>query len=159
MRTQPSLNLEAIHPSRGPKFSPNLYKFLANRRRSAALPLMRVYEAKDKTLWLGYFDDDCFIGNRLMQVLCYGDKSETFAYVRMQDLVEVPNFWQNYAAIGRCAIDPEHKHAFVGDDTRWSAQGDHRSCQWCGQAHQRLQQKVVESVRTVWVSAEPAAAL
>jgi hypothetical protein len=148
-QTGPDLN--AIAPSNGAKFSPNLHSFLSMRRRRAALPRMRVYVDKDKTLWLGYFDDDCFIGNRLMQVLCYGTKSETYAYLNMRDLVEVPNFWQDYQNIGRCAIDREHKHSFLGDDTRWSHHGDHRSCQWCGQAKQQLQESVTKVVRHDWV--------
>jgi hypothetical protein len=156
MTQQNSLDLNTIDPSNGAKFSPNLHSFLSMRRRRHTLQYMRVYVDKDKTLWIGYFDTDCFIGNRLMQVLCYGPKSETFAYVKMKDLVEVPNFWKNYQKVGRCAIDTEHKQYFVGDDTRWSLQGDHRSCQWCGRGHQRLQQKVTQEVRTEWVPAEPA---
>lgn len=150
-------DLKAINPSNGSKFSPNLYKFLSSKRQQASLRLQRVYVDQDKHLWLGYFDDDLFIGARLMQVLCNGAKTQTLAYVRMKELVEVPDFWAKYQAVGRCAIDPEHRMYFVGDEMRWSVQGDHRSCLWCGHGHQRQVQQVTEQVRSKWVPAEPEA--
>lgn len=157
MTTQHGPDLKAIHPSNGSKFSPNLHKFLSSKRRQASLRLQRVFVDSDQQLWIGYFDDDCFIGARLMQVLCMGAKAQTLAYVRMKDLVEVADFWAKYEATGRCAIDPEHKMHFIGDDMRWSVQDDTRSCLWCGQGHQRQQQRVTQAVRTEWVSAEPEA--
>jgi hypothetical protein len=144
-------DLQTLHPGNDSKFSVNLYKFLSGRRHQASLRLQRVFVDQDKHLWLGYFDDDLFIGTRLMHVLCNGANAQKSAFIRMQELVEVPDFWQKYQAIGRCAIDPEHRMSFTGDETRWRIQGEHRSCLWCGEGHQ--QQRVTQDVRTVWVPA------
>jgi len=150
-------DVKAINPSNGAKFSPFLFEFLSKRRQQASLRLQRVYVDEDQRMWLGYFDDDLFIGALLMQVLCNGAKTQKMAYVKMKHLVEVPNFWEQYQAIGRCAIDPEHRMSFRNDETRWKVQGEQRSCLWCGQAHQRQQQRVVEQVRSEWVQVQPAA--
>ncbi|MCK9394266.1 MAG: hypothetical protein M0Q44_01580 [Methylobacter sp.] len=65
-------------------------------------------------------------------------------------LREVPDFWNRYTDIGRCAIDQEHKIYFVGDDTRWRTAGDHRECLWCG-THAQRQLRWVEPVdRSAW---------
>jgi hypothetical protein len=157
MTQQQGPDLKAINPANGPKFSPNLHKFLSSRRHQASLRLQRVYVDAEKRLWLGYIHDGLLTGARLMRVLTDGAKTETASFIGLGELVEVPEFWQKYQAFGRCAIDPEHRMPFTNDDTRWSIQGDRRSCLWCGQHHQRQQQRIVEEVRTEWVPAEPVA--
>lgn len=157
MTQQQGPDLNAIAPTNGPKFSPNFHQFLSTKRVKASLRLQRVFVDTHKQMWLGYFDDDLFIGARLTQVLCHGAKTQVMAFMKMNDLVEVPDFWAKYQAIGRCAVDAEHRIPFIGDETRWDVQGDHRSCLWCGQVHQRQEQRVTTVVRTEWVSVAPAA--
>lgn len=143
------LDIEKISPEKGAKYSPNLYKWLKEKKSRSWSS--RVYVDKDKTLWIGILDGRELIGSKLIGVLCNGHKEESFAYQRV-DATEVPDFWANYMADGRCAIDPEHAMYFVGDDSRWVAEGGHRSCQWCHKATQRL----VQTTRTIaaekWIS-------
>jgi hypothetical protein len=95
------------------------------------------------------------IAARLMNVLCYGTKAESFCYVGMRGLVEVADFWPRYVAEGRCAIDPEHKRHFVGDDTRWTQDGDTRACLWCGKARQVLVRWTETVERQQWRDLQP----
>src|SRR3546814_9297143 len=83
-------------------------------------------------------DDGYLTGTRLMTVLGQGAKAETFAYGTLGPLEAIEGFWEQYKQMGRCVVDPEHKIAFIGDEDRWSVEGDSRSCSWCGQVHQKL---------------------
>lgn len=147
------LNIDAIHPRNGAKFSPNLHEFLSCRRERLAVRYARVYIDKDGVLWLGYLDEGYLIGARLMQILCNGRKTETFAFGNLGRLIEVPEFWQRYMEVGRCAIDTQHQMFFVGDDTRWSVAGDVRKCLWCGNATQRRERYTRRTSHERWVSA------
>lgn len=130
------LDVRAVDPRNGSKYSPNLYRWLTMRSKKHHAWTSRVYRDKGGTLWIGMLDLGDLIGARLMHVLCYGTKAESFCYVGMRGLVEVVDFWPRYVAEGRCAIDPEHARYFVGDDTRWTQDGDTRACLWCGKAQQ-----------------------
>jgi len=153
------LDIKAIDPRRGAKFSPNLSAFLKRPRNEVQRRLSRVYRDLDGTLWLGYPDEDYFIGTRLMAVLCNGAKTDTMAYPRMvKELVEVERFWINYMRDGRCAIDAEHKQFFIGDDSRWSTSGETRSCNWCGKATQRMKRWTEVINKSGWVDAAAVAA-
>lgn len=132
------LDVRAIDPRNGAKYSPNLYRWLTMRSKKHRAWSSRVYRDADDTLWIGMLDDGDLIGARLMNVLCYGAKAESCCWVNLRELVEVADFWPRYVAQGRCAIDPEHTLHFVGDDTRWSVSGDTRACLWCGNARQVL---------------------
>lgn len=132
------LDVAAIHPRNGAKYSPNLHAWLTLRSKKHRAETSRVFADKDGTLWIGFLDDGYLIGSRLMSVLCEGKKAESFAFGYLGKLDEVPDFWARYTAVGRCAIDPAHKMYFVGDDTRWRTAGDKRECLWCGNHAQVL---------------------
>lgn len=150
-----NLDLSAIHPKKGAKYSPNLYQHLTTKRSKAFSRYAHVYKDKDNTLWLGYLDEGLLIGARLAQVLRYGAKAERFAYTNLGPLNEVPDFWQKYVAHGRCAIDTAHTMYFIGDDARWSVTGNARTCLWCGQVHQTLHEvtETRQVTRQEWVAA------
>jgi hypothetical protein len=130
------LDVAAIHPGNGSKYSPNLYKWLTMRSKKHHAWTSLVYRDADGMLYIGMMDDGDLIGARLMNVLCYGAKAESWCYTKTLDMVEVADFWPRYMRDGRCAIDTEHKRYFVGDDTRWTQDGDTRACLWCGKAQQ-----------------------
>lgn len=140
-------------PSRwiGPKYSPNLNRWLAyNAKRYGANP--RVFKDRDGILWIGRIEDGLwFIGTRLMRCLTVGAKARTGAYVDLApNLSEMPGFWPQYDADGRCAIDKAHCISFIGSETRWKIDGDHRSCIWCGKVSQRLKRWTETVQRTRW---------
>lgn len=150
-----NLDLASIHPRNGAKFSPNLHLFLSTHRNRGIGMYGRAYRDKDGVLWIGYLDDDYLIGARLMQVLCNGSKTQTFAFTNLGPLIEVEGFWEQYQAHGRCAIDPNHEMYFVGDDTRWTGDANHRACLWCGKASQKREHWVEEVRRERWVLVSP----
>jgi hypothetical protein len=98
-------------------------------------------------------DGDCLIGCRMMGVLCNGAREATANYIRERNLVEQPDFWQDYVRDGRCAIDTEHEEHFIDDTDRWVTTGDVRACQWCGH-HVQVKLSWSETVRkSEWVPA------
>ncbi len=143
------------HTLVGAKYSPNLAKWLKrNRRWMNNLPL--VYRWQDGGLYIGHRDDDgWFSGARIIGVLCGGKSGTVYAYPPEwgQHLVEQADFWDRYAAVGRCAIDPEHKRSFIGEDTRWLVNGESRQCLWCGQGHQTLHRWSETVEHKAWRSA------
>lgn len=144
------LDVAAIHPRNGAKYSPNLHAWLTLRSKKHRAETSRVFADKDGTLWIGFLDDGYLIWSRLMSVLCEGKKAESFAFGYLGKLDEVPDFWARYTAVGRCAIDPAHKMYFVGDDTRWRRAGDKRECLWCGNHAQKLRRWVEPVERSAW---------
>lgn len=132
------LDTKSIHPKRGAKYSPNLHKWLTYRTKNHRTWTSRVYRDIDGVLWIGKLDLGHLIGARLIGVLCNGRKEESYCFVNLKGLVEVEDFWSRYVADGRCAIDTEHAQYFIGDDTRWTVDGDSRACLWCGKANQVL---------------------
>ena len=153
-------DLNAIKPDgEGSKYSPNLYKWIKAQRRP---DLIKVLANEDGTLMIGYVDNDCgdgewLHGTRLMAVLCNGRKSKSFAYPigARFPFKEVPDFWNRYTVEGRCAVDPEHERYFVGDESRWSIEGDTRSCMWCGKRHERLETWTETVERRAWKPIQP----
>lgn len=147
------LNIAALNPKNGVKYSPNLYAFLTSRRQSGLAPRARVYLDRDDVMWLGFFDDtDSFIGARLSLVLCYGAKQEATCPVNLGPLREVEDFWAQYLEDGRCAIDRAHKSCFINDDSRWRVEGQTRQCLWCHKASQRLVRREETVVRENWAT-------
>lgn len=144
------LDVAAIHPSKGAKYSPNLHRWLTMRNKKHHAWTSRVYRDEAGTLWIGMLDLGDMIGARLMNVLCYGTKAESACWVNLLGLVEVVDFWARYTAVGRCSIDPEHKMHFVGDDTRWRTAGDKRECLWCGNHAQKMRRWVEPMERSAW---------
>lgn len=135
--TTVTIDVAAIHPKRGAKYSPNLYRWLTQRTRKHRTWTSSVFRDATGDLWIGTLDESTFlIGCRLMRVLCNGGRVESMAYPLKQigPLEELPDFWERYTADGRCAIDPGHKMHFIGGDSRWRVTGDARECLWCGKA-------------------------
>ncbi len=76
-----NLDIKAISPKNGDKYSPNLYKFLTSSRREITAMYGQVYRDKQGILWLGHRDEDgWFMGARLIAVLCQGRRVGTFAH-------------------------------------------------------------------------------
>jgi hypothetical protein len=148
------LDTGRIHPRYGARYSPNLHRFMSARSRRVTSGYAHVYRDREGTLWLGYLDDGFMNGTRLMSVLCEGGRAQTMAYGGLGPLTLVHDFWTRYLAIGRCAIDPDHRIGFIGDQTRWQTDGDVRSCLWCGQATQKLDRWVERVQRERWCNIE-----
>jgi hypothetical protein len=156
VRLQPNgLDVRAVDPRNGAKYSPNLHRWLTMRSKKHRAWTSRVYCDESGTLWIGMLDLGDLIGARLMNVLCYGTKAESCCWVNLRGLVEVADFWPRYVRDGRCAIDPEHKGHFVGDDTRWTKDGDTRECLWCGKAQQVLVRWTEAVERQEWRTLQP----
>lgn len=160
------LDLSLIRPSRGDKFSPNLYAWLNAPRRRHRSPRTRVYRDTEGTLWIGMFFRGDLVGSKLYGVLCNGSAEPTACWSTLRGPVEITDFWERYAAIGRCAIDTKHTQNFIGDDKRWSAtqdgQGHHgeqrqRTCLWCGRFSQTLVRWTETVERQEWLQTPPAA--
>ena len=150
MAKQNGIDVKAINPRNGEKYSPNLYKWLTLRTMAYRKHISRVYGAEDGTLWIGYIEDGELFGSRLISVLCNGSKEQTACWVNLGHLVEVADFWPRYVADGRCAIDQNHNMLFVGDESRWKVDGDTRHCQWCGKATQVLKKWTETVERQKW---------
>lgn len=103
-----NLDLTQIAPHLSTKYSPNLHKFLSSRQHRTIAAYGQVYRDRDGTLWLGYLDENCLIGARLMTILCSGLRAETWCFSNLGPLDEVPDFWRRYVEDGRCAIDIDH---------------------------------------------------
>ncbi len=151
MNTLPNfLDLGLINPKRGDKYSPNLFRFLKKHRSLAQYGW--VWKDPEGMRWLGYIHDGDFIGCRLMSALCgWGDVA---CYPQVQfvaSLDVVKDFWPQYVAIGRCAIDPAHTEAFLSAENRFADRGDTRTCNWCG-TQQYRQTKKRTVIETVWVN-------
>lgn len=145
------LDSSLIKPERGGKYSPNLYRWLTSARNKTRAWALRVYRDTDSTLWIGMLDGRELIGSKLIAVLCNGAKEDTAAWQGI-DAIEIPDFWVNYVADGRCAIDPTHTMHFFNDADRWSVAEDSRSCQWCGKYTQTLKRWTEQVQCKEWVN-------
>jgi len=132
------LDIEAISPAMGSKYSPNLYDWLRMRGNRHIARAGHVYSGPDDILWLGVPENGYFTGSRLIEILCRGPQAHIACWVGLKDLQLVGDFWPAYMRDGRCAVDPSHSMGFLGDDTRWATSGETRECVWCGKARQRL---------------------
>jgi hypothetical protein len=157
------VSLSDIRPRNGNKYSPNLHAFMQKRLRDCEASTWMVATSDDGYLclvweWLdehGKHRD--YVSTLLMGVLCNGAKAQT-SIVLNRTFTFHPDFWQTYKAIGRCAVDPEHKVWFLNDDERWevSEDGKIRSCRWCGNHTQRFEEYTEVVHRTRWVDVAPA---
>lgn len=143
------LEVKAINPRKGDQYSPNLYKWLTDPKRPYRISESRVYSDASGLRWIGRIDDGDFIGERLLAVLCSGRQAESKCWLGLGKLTEVECFWACYMERGRCAIDDGHEMNFIGDEGRWQADGEHRTCQWCGQ-RQALAKWVEPVSREQW---------
>jgi hypothetical protein len=130
----------------GDKYSPNLRTFLAKQSKHRG-PLQRVFKDAEGVRWIGFIDDEqWFTGTRLFRVLCVGKKAEVGAFAKLAgELTEDADFWRQYEAIGRCALDEAHIHWFVNGDDRFTYKddrfpdaADERRCRWCGFEQRRV---------------------
>lgn len=148
-----NLDVELINPSKGAKYSPNLYEWLTLRgygyRKSTSTVLRSL---KSHTYYIGRVDGMYLHGCRLWDVLCDGKKRKSVCVV-CDGMEIVPDFWPNYVERGRCYIDEKHTMDFIGDDARWRVVGDTRECLWCGECTQALTmfKKVVRRYRWITV--------
>lgn len=144
------MTVREIVALQGDRYSPNLRSWLTRERFGGATP--SVYSDPAGTPWIGWIDEDTwFIGSRLWRVLTVGKKAEAGCWTfPISDLTERAGFWEQYAEAGRCAIDPEHSHVFIGEETRWTTDGDERTCNWCG-CQQRLERWTEPRERQRWI--------
>jgi hypothetical protein len=133
--------------------SPNLAKWLAKNcdvvyRRDR----VNVYDSPDGP-WIGWIEDETwFIGSRLWRALGVGTKAEMGCWtLKLDTLILREGFWDRYAKIGRCEIDQDHARYFIGSDTRWTENGDTRTCNWCGDFTQKRERYEEVVQREKWV--------
>lgn len=153
-----------LAPDRSPSFSPNLFRWLSRQGHffqdgglAEGVFRVRPGTATAKTFGAGrlfigrplgeYPGDADFSGVRLMSALCDGARAGRWCFSGMApDLEEVPEFWDRYLKIGRCAIDPAHQEHFSGGE-RYRLEGNRRTCLWCGATqHRHVTRRVVEDV-------------
>jgi len=150
-----TMTLQAIAPNHIASFSPNLYAWMKVHghfyREGGVLHGVWCVRAQtpaskylgESTLLLGYAtaehaQDSDFVGVRLIAALARGAKAEGMFYPGLaSDIEPIPDFWEKYLEVGRCAIDPAHSEHFVGSD-RFVADGDIRTCLWCGAKQRRV---------------------
>ena len=148
------LDVQAIDPRNGGKYSLNLYQWLTKRDDKMRAWASRVYRDADGSLFVGWPSESHpgeFIGARMGHILCYGSRAGLWCYSSLA-LEEIPDFWARYTAVGRCAIDVDHTMSFIGDENRWKQTGDTRVCQWCG-AKQHLERWTETVEREAWRAA------
>jgi hypothetical protein len=92
------LDVQAINPRNGEKYSLNLYQWLTKRDDKMRAWASRVYREADGSLFVGWPSESYpgeFIGARMGDILCYGRKSECFCWLSLV-LEEIPGFWTPY---------------------------------------------------------------
>lgn len=151
------VHLASISPKNGPKYSPNLYRWMRSRKSWWRDQVVAYRDTKTDLLYLGYFDEvpsDWLSAAMLNRILGVGSAATVCAY-RNHDFEMVPGFWSEYVRLGRCRVDPDHRQYFIGDETRWVYDGeDVRYCAWCGECRQVRTQKRVTQTIEVWESME-----
>ena len=148
------IDLDAIAPAKGDKYSQNLHKWLSNRREKHRLN-SRVFTRKTPDGWrdgmlVGHYDNEMVLSaTGMIDIMCRGNGATLFCYGRLP-VTEMPDFWANYERIGRCIFDPKHMMGFSHDATRWKTDGDARSCLWCGECVQHLRRWQETIERAQW---------
>lgn len=154
MKPDRLLNVESINPKLHPRYSLNLYIWMARGRGKNINHVIGIFRDAEGVLWIGHKDENCpreLFGARLFGVLCNGGREQSAAWQGF-DGVEISDFWSRYVAAGRCAIDTEHARFFIGDESRWVTDGDSRSCQWCGKVHQTMRRWTETVEKSDWVT-------
>lgn len=147
---------EEIIALQGDRYSPNLRGWLIKNLHRHFVRTPSVYQSGG--LWVGDIEEDgWFVGAQLRRVLVDGRKVDVGTWVPEEgDPPELlSTFWARYAAIGRCAIDPEHRTTFIGNETRWAVEGDTRHCLWCGNHTQHLFRWTETVAHKAWRPGEP----
>lgn len=91
------INTRQIHPSRGEKYSKNLFWWLM--AKSARVQRSYVYRDSCGAHWLGYLDGENFVGGQLKEVIEKGLALPGQVH-QPQGLVLVPDFWSRYGDHG-----------------------------------------------------------
>ena len=152
--------IKEINPKNGHKFSPNLWKWMKkNRKRFFNLKVYLYSEEEiNPHLYIGEMSesDTCLSGAKLAAVITRGSRQEVYCMPWGRSCFkQVPDFWEKYISIGRCAIDPAHFWTFANEKEapRWSVSedGKSRQCLWCG-LEQVLEKYVYTENRTRWVA-------
>lgn len=147
------LNMSKIHPDKHPRFSRNLYFWLAHRKRDGFREKCQVWHnVENNTYYIGYEYDGSIIGRCLHTILCkIGYTNTLYSYtLNKLDVVLVENFWEQYESKGKCFIDPEHE-LYWYENNRWCTHGDIRKCMWCNNYTQRLIVEPVTVYKRTWV--------
>lgn len=137
-------------PETGSKFSQNLHDwcmrhFRANKGDRYNLEVHSHTNEDGTFLYVGWVFDGELIGSRLWSVVCDGRRAKIWSYAFKTE--PVPDFWDRYLVIGKCAIDTAHSFY----DERWEQKGEKRRvCKWCGHAQVRETYTVVKER---WVAA------
>lgn len=156
-----------IAPAKSPAYSPNLHRWVAGAIR-AGYPVtgLRVYRVRHGsgmaktyaagTPFIGWIEGDGtgdLFGSHLIGVLCNGTGEDRFCYpVALNSLTTIVDFWPQYLAIGRCAIDPAHAMWPNAERFTFAKAGRTRACNWCGlRQHRHTIKRVVRD--TVWSNA------
>lgn len=146
-----------IDPKLNPAYSPNLHAFV--RSKVDSIQVFRVSRnygvLRVGMLAIGYIHDGHFVGCLLNSALCHGRKARTWCFAGHADGVElIPEFWERYLKVGRCAIDPDHTTLYI--DERWThVTDDKRRCLWCGHEQHRVLTPVTKMVES-WHDEPPA---
>lgn len=157
----PTLCLTDIAPGKSRAYSPNLHKYLKVHGYfhegggiaqgvyavQAGTKAAEVYGAG--ALMIGYVEGDELIGARLHAALSEGAKAVCIGHPIGNSVVPVDGFWETYLQTGRCAVDPAHQDAYMGD--RFIEKEGVRTCRWCGHRQRKVFGRRVVLVET-WVS-------
>lgn len=151
--------IQATAPTLHAKYSPNLHMWMMRQKphRNGTPTVYR--DAETQHLSIGWIHPgECFSGTEMDRVLTRGVRAQMWYYSRRMtdNLQPIPDFWEQYIALGRCAMDPKHRQSFIGDSTRWETTGDTRGCVWCGKATQRLRRWTETVEHQAWESVKPA---
>lgn len=148
--------MDIKHPAllKGDKYSQNLRKYAKKlHSHSRFLGENRsygdVFRDVDGNLHMGIMDDMFLIGAQMSHIIC-DPSTGVYANRNIAKMTPIPDFWGRYAEDGRCAIDPDHSTAFIGDETRWMEGFISRTCLWCGKHSQRLHRRQEIVHREQW---------
>ena len=134
-----TVNLKDIDPKKSDKFSVGLNRFMRKHKHQA----LNVYTVKSRShirprLFIGHTRDEpgWFYGVDFFAAIHHGGRAEVFAFPPGLGMKfePIPDFWERYIKVGRCAFDPDHKS--YGE--RWESAGDTRTCRWCGVVQRRV---------------------
>lgn len=150
------LDLAAIHPDRGAKYSPNLFAWLTAVRAGRLTPRARlsgIYIDSSGAQWIGYTRDQAgFVGQRVSSVLAEGHGAGIGAWLHLGPMRPLLGFWAKYIQVGRCALDEGHGSRLVYSEHRWARDGGTRHCRWCGLGTQVLTRWTEAQECQAWVA-------
>ena len=144
-----------ISPFHHEKYSANLHKWLT--RYAKDFPTAQVYRATSGgvkgDLAVGICVQDKLEGTLMHRILRNG-ATDTRPTELPYKWELVPNFWKDYRAIGRCAIDIKHTWSMQNATSRFKVSEDKsvRVCQWCFKSFEK---KTIMVPREIWEFRKP----